>query len=70
MYGIVPDRTPIAVLQRHDEHMELWVVGGDGIVRGAWFDGMWRTWYQLPERTFPQRGHLAVLAVTFSFPAP
>ena len=61
MYGIVPDRTPIAALRRHDEHMELWVVGGDGVVRGAWFDGMWRTWYQLPERTFPQRGRLAVL---------
>ena len=61
MYGIVPDRTPIAALRRHAEHMELWVVGGDGVIRGAWWNGAWRTWYQLPERTFPQRGHLAVL---------
>jgi Astacin (Peptidase family M12A) len=62
MYGIVPDHTPIAALRRADWHMELWVVGGDEVVRGAWFDGMWRTWYQLHERTFPQRGHLAVLS--------
>jgi hypothetical protein len=62
MYGIVPDHTPVAALRRTDWHMELWVVGADEVVRGAWFDGMWRTWYQLHERAFPQRGHLAVLS--------
>jgi Astacin (Peptidase family M12A) len=61
MYGIVLAPTPIAVHRRHAGHMELWVVDADGIVRGAWFDGTWQTWYQLPERTFPQRGSLAVL---------
>jgi hypothetical protein len=62
MYGIVPDRTPIAALGRGGDHMELWVVAGDGTVRGAWFDGMWRHWYQLFGPTFPQRGHLAVIS--------
>jgi hypothetical protein len=62
MYGIVPDRTPIAALRRHDEHMELWVVAADGTVRGTWFhDGRWGTWYQLLGRTFPAQGHLAAI---------
>jgi Astacin (Peptidase family M12A) len=61
MYGIVPNRTPIAALRRNSNHMELWVVGDDSVVRGAWFDGAWQTWYQFFGRTFPQRGHLAAL---------
>jgi hypothetical protein len=62
MYGIVPASTPIAALSRNSNHMELWAIGEDGIVKAAWFDGVWRTWYQLEERTFPQRGNLAVLS--------
>ena len=61
MYGIVPERTPITSLRRGDD-MEIWLVGADGIVRGAWFDGMWRHWYQLFDRTFPTLGHLAVIS--------
>jgi hypothetical protein len=62
MYGIVPDRTPIASLRRTDETMEIWCVGPDGMVRGAWFDGEWHSWYQLPGRTFPLRSHLSVIS--------
>jgi hypothetical protein len=62
MYGIVQKQTPVAVLRRADWHMEVWMVGDDEVVRGAWFDGGWRTWYQLHGRSFPQRGWLAVLS--------
>jgi hypothetical protein len=63
MYGIVPDRSPIAALTRGDDHMELWVVDENGVVRGApFFNGAWQTWYWLFGRQFPQRGHLAALS--------
>jgi Astacin (Peptidase family M12A) len=62
MYGVVPDRTPIAALTKNDDHMELWVVDENGAVRGAPFhDGAWHTWYWLFGRQFPQRAHLAAL---------
>jgi Astacin (Peptidase family M12A) len=61
MYGIVQDNTPIVAHSRDSDHMEVWVVGDDGVIRGAWFDGKWNTWYQLFGRNFPQRGHLAAL---------
>ena len=62
MYGIVPERTPIAAITKGDDHMELWVVDDTGAVRGApFFNGGWQTWYWLFGRQFPQRGHLAAL---------
>jgi Astacin (Peptidase family M12A) len=62
MYGIVPDRSPIAALTRNDDHMELWVVDQNGVVRAApFFNGTWHTWFWLFGRTFPQRGHLAAV---------
>jgi hypothetical protein len=59
----VLDRTPIASLRRHDDHMELWVVDAFGVARGNWWDGNWHAWYSLPHPNtkFPPRGHLAVL---------
>jgi Domain of unknown function (DUF1929) len=59
----VLDRTPIASLRRHDDHMELWVVDAFGVVRGNWWNGNWHDWYSLlnPNTKFPPRGHLAVL---------
>lgn len=62
MYGIVPDRTPIAALSRNDDHIELWVVDEFGTVRGAWYDSGWQTWYVLAGRGFPQRANLACCA--------
>ncbi len=62
MYGIVPERSPIAALSKGSDHMELWVVDENGVVRGApFFDGSWQTWYFLFGRQFPQRAHLAAL---------
>ena len=59
MYGIVPERSPIAAHRRYADHMELWVVDEFGAMRGASWNGDWNTWYVLPDATFPQRAWVA-----------
>jgi hypothetical protein len=58
--------TPLAVVSRNRNHMELWGVDETGHLRGAWFDdGHWRGWYTLAlpnEERFPPASQLAALS--------
>jgi hypothetical protein len=45
--------SPVTVLSRTPEHMDLFAVGNDGRVHNAWWDsrvnkGMWNDWFVLP----------------------
>ncbi|MFN0034526.1 MAG: hypothetical protein ACKVUS_05620 [Saprospiraceae bacterium] len=55
--------TNIAAVSRQSELMELWAVGGDGILRGNFFqDQRWQGWYMLAGELFQREAHLAAVS--------
>ena len=61
-FGLVPGGH-LAVLGRHDDHMEIWTVGGDDRMHGIWWDGAWRDWYTLDGPfSFPPGAPLVALS--------
>jgi hypothetical protein len=41
--------SPVTAIARYPNHLDLFVVGTDGLVYGTWWDGAtgWAGWFQL-----------------------
>ncbi|MFF7778453.1 hypothetical protein ACFZCG_29050 [Streptomyces tanashiensis] len=52
--GVFPPLTPVTSLSRNSDLMDLWLVDGDGMVKGVWWNGQWKDWYALPGPKFPR----------------
>ncbi|MFJ9823403.1 hypothetical protein ACIRSU_03390 [Streptomyces sp. NPDC101160] len=57
-----PPLTPVTSLSRNSDLMDLWLVDGDGLLNGVWWNGQWKDWYTLPGPKFPPRAPITSLS--------